>query len=127
MNDALIAVIVVVVAIIPVAFTINYAYSAIVTSTSITGQFNAFGDDFDQLIWDHMQFVNKDPGEPDTRDADKRLEDLPTPTPPQTFTIEFPTLSGPAATIDVEAVRFTQPLESVSRNVQAEVILIRRR
>ena len=54
MNDALIAVIIVIATIIPVAGTIHYAYSSIVSSREISDKFNEFGDEVDEFIWNHM-------------------------------------------------------------------------
>ena len=54
MTDAIIAVIIVVVAAIPVAGVISYAYSSVVSSADISGKFNGFGDGVDNQIWSHM-------------------------------------------------------------------------
>ena len=60
MNDALIAIIVVIVAVIPVAGVIHYAYSSIVSSREISERFNEFNYEVEQRIWDHMN----NPGTP---------------------------------------------------------------
>ena len=120
MGDTIVAIIIVIAAIIPVAGVINYAYYSVSTSADVSGQFNKYGDDVDQLIWDHMKYVNDN-----TSFRAKRLEDLPKPTPPQNVTIQIPSFAG-ADEIRMEVVKFEDILHASRRNVRAEVFMMRR-
>ena len=124
MNDALIAIVIVIAAVIPVAASINYAYSAIVSSADISGQFNTFGNDVDELIWNHEYNSN------DTSYSESgilgALDPLGAPlNPRRRFDIVHPSIAG-AEAIEVEAVKFEKPLNAGRRNLTAEVFMIRR-
>ena len=116
MNDALIAIVVIIVAVVPVVATISYAYFSVITSADISSELNTFGNSVDELIWNHMNDPVSHPlGTPP----------LTATTPTPTYeTITLSSFAG-ANTIDVEVMKFIQPLKASRRNVQAEVTMIR--
>ena len=126
MGDTLIAIVIVIVAIIPVAGTINYAYSAIVSSADVSRQINEFGNDVDELIWNH-EYRGNDASysESGITGADP-LEPLGAPlSPRRRFDIVHPSIVG-AETVGVEVVKFEKPISAGRRNLTAEIFMIRR-
>ena len=115
MTDALIALVIVLAAAIPVAGVIQYAYFSVVSSAEISREFNKFGDGVDNLIWNHMH----DP-------ASHPLSALAATTLPD-VTISIPEFV--AADMHGQVIRFVQPLESSGkrRHGQAEIFMIRRK
>ena len=122
MTDALISLVIVLAAAIPVAGVINYAYYSVVSSADISVEFNKFGDGVDNQIWNHMH---------DTASA------LPLNKPSVSLTGTSFDLSGlPGVTFkangtdvpaDIVAVKGMLNSGGSRRHVQAEVFMIRRR
>ena len=109
MNDALIAIVIVLVAVIPVAGVIHYAYSSVVSSREISERFNEFNYEVEERIWVHMN----DPGAP-----------IVVSPPEESFPVSF-TANGD--TIAAERVVFhRKTLDAGRRHVPVKVYIIRR-
>ena len=107
MNDALIAIIIVIAAVIPVAATINYAYYSITSSREISTKFNEFGNEIDEFIWNHMN------------------EPASFPLPSGTLLSPSP-ITANGASVPAEIVVFQKTLDAGRRQVPARLFMIKK-
>ena len=123
-GDALIGLIIVIVAIIPTAGAIHYTYYSIISSREISDGFNKFSNEVDDLIWERMN----DPALP-LEAASPGPSDPPDP-PANNFRIyRYPGAAGESINMQT-AVFHRKMLEAKSgggrdRKVPARVFIVR--
>ena len=117
LNDALIALIIVVVSVIPVVGLISHVYSSTISSADISEKLNAHNDKVDELIWDYMydEMYNAAPDS-----AAKYLDDF-TPLPDvRTFQIV-----NNGAQVDVKLVVSEDVLRAGRRSVSIKTYMLK--
>ena len=117
LNDALIAIIIVIAAIIPVAATIQYAYSSIVSSQEISDRFNEFGDKVDELIWNQKLSQMTSPDYAD-------YTNYPLSALSKAYDFEI-NINGATISADMTVFQDTLRTHSGRRNTQVRVFLLR--
>ena len=117
MNDALIAIIIVIVAVIPVTATIQYAYSSILSSREMSDKFNEFGDKVDELIWNRVV------------SSDVDLSDVVSPlgAPVSSYSVTISNNESPPKTVQADMLTFENTLEAGRRKNPVKVYMIRRK
>ena len=124
MSDVVIAIFIVVTTVIPVAATINYAYSLIVSSANVSMQINEFGDCVDEMIWNHMDNPGLHPLQTTTFTTKTgKTATLTMTALPGDIQIVLPTFID----AHMEAVKFGELLKAGRRNTQTGIYMLKRK